>query len=188
MNRNRMLLSALLMEAVLALAALILARLILGRVFPWPMFIHGWGLLLGTLAAIPPAAVVSTMWLPPFTGIAVVRRVRDRMLQRLAPLARPLMQARWYDLLVVACCAGVGEELFFRGLLQSAIGILPAALVFGLFHALTISYFLFATAMGLYFSLLYISSGNLVVAILAHIVYDIFALYLLRGTLHPHDG
>lgn len=68
---------------------------------------------------------------------------------------------------MLALGAGVGEETLFRGFLQSAAiqglaGALPAELatgfglaavsvVFGLLHALTPSYFLFASAAGFVF-------------------------------------
>lgn len=37
-------------------------------------------------------------------------------------------------LAVLAVSAGLGEEVFFRGALQSAIGLVPTALIFGLAH------------------------------------------------------
>lgn len=68
---------------------------------------------------------------------------------------------------LLALGAGVGEETLFRGFLQSAAiqglaGVLPAefatacglaaaSVVFGALHALTPSYFLFATAAGFVF-------------------------------------
>ncbi|MBY0402916.1 MAG: CPBP family intramembrane metalloprotease [Cyanobacteria bacterium] len=36
--------------------------------------------------------------------------------------------------LLIALCAGLGEEMLFRGLLQPALGLLPAAILFGLMH------------------------------------------------------
>lgn len=185
MNARRFLFWAMAMELILVVLAVVLARIFLGRLFPWPLSLDPRDGLLGLVAAVPPAVLVGALWLPPLAHIGAVRRMREGILDRLAPiLATPLAATSWTGMTGIAVCAGVGEELFFRGLLQSTMGILPSALVFGLFHVLTLSYFLFATAMGLYFSLLLVWSGNLLPVIVAHAAYDVFALYLLRGKLH----
>ncbi len=185
MSARRFLLWAIATELSLVILAVVLARIFLGRLVPWPLSLDPRDALLGLLAAIPPAILVGALWLPPLAHIAAVRRIRDRILDRLAPmLAPPLAATHWTGMTGIAVCAGVGEELFFRGLLQSTLGTVPSAVVFGVFHALTLTYFLFATAMGLYFSLLLVWSGNLLLVIVAHAAYDVFALYLLRGKLH----
>lgn len=41
---------------------------------------------------------------------------------------------RWQDRLFLSVCAGVGEEIFFRGALQHWLGIVPTAVVFVAIH------------------------------------------------------
>ncbi len=110
-------------------------------------------------------------------------------------LGKSLSQCTWWDLAALALLAGLGEELLFRGVLQPWIGrwnpwggIIIVNLLFGLAHAITPSYFLFATGIGLYFSWLYagfpdihhgVGSPNLVRPIVAHAVYDFLAFLLL---------
>jgi len=41
---------------------------------------------------------------------------------------------KWYDIVFFSLCAGIGEELFFRGALQQYWGIWPTAIFFILIH------------------------------------------------------
>lgn len=89
---------------------------------------------------------------------------------------------------LVALLAGLGEELLMRGVLQGWLaGQLPiewaivlAALVFGLAHFLSGFYFLFATLIGIWLGLVYHLTGNLLVVVLAHALYDwaVIRIYL----------
>lgn len=80
----------------------------------------------------------------------------------------------------VALMAGIGEELLFRGVIQAGLsGLLGpvtalalSSLVFGLAHALTVAYFILTCLMGLYLGWLYQASGNLLVPIAVHFLYD----------------
>ncbi|MEA5445362.1 CPBP family intramembrane glutamic endopeptidase [Gammaproteobacteria bacterium AB-CW1] len=91
--------------------------------------------------------------------------------------------------LPLALLAGVGEELLFRGVAQTWLqehtapwlAILIPAVVFGLLHFLSTAYFILATLMGIYMGLLYYWSGNLLLPILVHFLYDWVAIsYYLR--------
>jgi membrane protease YdiL (CAAX protease family) len=103
-----------------------------------------------------------------------------------------------WQLLVVALLAGVGEELFFRGLLQGglfawlqphvtehlalAISLGVASLLFGLLHPITRTYAILCMLVGLYLGGIWIVTGNLLAPIMVHALYDFLALvYLLRG-------
>jgi uncharacterized protein len=91
------------------------------------------------------------------------------------------------ELLLLAACAGVGEEALFRGVIQAALlDRLPAwvalaltALLFGAAHALSAAYAVLATLMGLYLGGLQLAGDNLLVPILTHGLYDLVALRLL---------
>ena len=64
------------------------------------------------------------------------------------------MHAR-HDLLGISCLAGLGEEMFFRGWVQDLFAqamplnwaIVAAALLFGLMHAITLTYALLAASL-----------------------------------------
>jgi membrane protease YdiL (CAAX protease family) len=91
---------------------------------------------------------------------------------------------------MVAVLAGVGEELLFRGVVQAklidwtspAIGVVIGSLLFGAMHALSKTYFVLATLIGLCFGWLAWHYHDLVAPIVAHTVYDFVALlYLSRA-------
>lgn len=100
-------------------------------------------------------------------------------------LGGPLSRMYWYDLMLIAALAGFGEELLFRGVLQpwlaqinETFGLIATNILFGLAHAITPVYVLFATGVGFYMSWLADHPGgrNLLRPILTHAVYDWIAL------------
>ena len=92
-----------------------------------------------------------------------------------------------FDLAAISLSAGFGEETLFRGVLQSSLNrwvavrlaLVLASLLFGLVHWITPTYAVLATLMGAYLGWLYIASGNLLVPILVHALYDFVALALV---------
>jgi hypothetical protein len=90
-------------------------------------------------------------------------------------------------LVAVALLAGLGEEALFRGVLQPALAThLPVAaavaitaVAFGVAHWITPTYALLAAIVGIYLGGLLVLSGNLLVPVVAHGLYDIVALALL---------
>jgi uncharacterized protein len=143
--------------------------------------------LLGLAATLPPAGI---FWLclrcpwGPFTEIA---KITD---ETLVPLFR---SCRIYELAVIAALAGLGEEMLFRGVIQTAaaqeiggqhgvwIGLFIASALFGLLHPVTPMYAVLAGLIGLYFGWLLLASGSLLVPVIAHGVYDFLALlYLVK--------
>jgi hypothetical protein len=93
------------------------------------------------------------------------------------------------DLALISLFAGVGEELLFRGLIQTAlgawfspaVGLVAASLLFGLAHPLTPVYAVVTALAGVYLGGLFLACDNLLVPIVTHAVYDFLALlYLLR--------
>jgi hypothetical protein len=165
------------------------ATLLLGLVLGWatgvlrPQSLRltptdaAWG-----FAAVVP--MLSLLWLAP-----------DLRRQVVELLGRSLAACRWYDLAALALLAGLSEEILFRGVLEPWLGrvdawfgFVAANLLFGVAHAVTPRYLLFATGVGLYFSLL--SRGrpgaegafgefNLLRPIIAHSVYDGIAFALI---------
>lgn len=110
-------------------------------------------------------------------------------------LGASLAACRWYDLAALALLAGLSEELLFRGVLEPWIGrwdpwvgLVAANVLFGLAHAITPTYFLFAALVGVYFSLLCRGwpdlrwgweEANLLRPVVAHAVYDWIAFQLV---------
>ena len=162
-----------LIEGGTVLGALALAALV--GIDPWERF--QWRLdavgigLIGTL--------------PLFAVYFVARGTRSVAVEL---MGQPLSRCTWYDLLLLALLAGVGEELLFRGVLQPSlgkisplVGLLGANLLFGIVHAVTPVYALLATGIGIYFSWLIYGFGepNVLRAMVAHGVYDFVAFLLI---------
>jgi membrane protease YdiL (CAAX protease family) len=115
-----------------------------------------------------------------------LRRLMVEIDRLLVPFLSRLTVA---DFAVVAILAGFGEEGLFRGLLQGWLaeslspvaGLVIASTLFGLLHFVTPAYALLAGLLGLYLGILYLVTGNLVVPIVVHALYDFLALlYLVR--------
>lgn len=84
------------------------------------------------------------------------------------------------EVLVLAVCSGIAEEIFFRGVLLPELGLVVSSALFGLLHPLGIAYVLWATAAGAGFGALYLATGSLVAPALAHGTYNLIALGYLR--------
>lgn len=88
------------------------------------------------------------------------------------------------DVLWLSILAGVGEEALFRGVLQPFLGqytgpvasILIVGAVFGLIHAISLTYAVYAGIFGVALGALFHWQGNLAVPITVHAAYDFFAL------------
>lgn len=120
---------------------------------------------------------------------AWVRELRDLVETALVPLFR---NAPAGTVFLVSLLAGVGEELLFRGVIQGGLtgplgpwpALILASLLFGVMHALTRAYFIIATLMGFYLGWIYLRTGNLLIPILIHFLYDwvVLRYYLARQT------
>jgi len=102
-------------------------------------------------------------------------------------LKRNTVQDLLLNLVLVAAFAGVGEELFFRGVLQRLFiklfknpwaGILVTAFIFSAIH-LQFYGFIPRFILGILLGLLYWYSGSLWPAIIAHFAYDAFAVVMI---------
>jgi membrane protease YdiL (CAAX protease family) len=181
LTRKRFLGSLYLTELVLVLLSLGVARLVEGRYLPFAVQWSAEALLLGLLSAVPLALLILLASYGPVSRITLIEQAMNRITDRLRQvLGASIRSLTAVDIVLLSLAAGVAEELFFRGLLQSYIGVIGSALVFGLLHALTPAYFVMATAIGLYFGYLYEIGGNLLIPMAGHAMYDIFALYLLQ--------
>jgi hypothetical protein len=91
------------------------------------------------------------------------------------------------NLLFIAVFAGVGEELFFRGILQRIFikmfknpwaGIIVTAIIFSAIH-LQFYGFIPRFILGVLLGMIYWYSGSIWPAIIAHFAYDAFAVVLI---------
>ena len=160
----------------------------------------GWLLGVATVSRIDwnVAAIATSIpaMLPPLGLLVLAIYLPWRPAQSLLNLARRLARELLgghglIGLALVSIAAGFGEELLFRGAIQTwlvgKMGVWPAialaSLLFGLAHPLSRAYFVVATLIGLYLGWLYHSLGNLLVPCLVHAGYDLVALVvLLRPT------
>lgn len=147
-------------------------------------------LLLGAAAALVPLGGVAAVIAFPRGPFASLVRLVDRLL---VPFFRDWTP---WEMLLVSLAAGVGEELLFRGVVQAALtrwttagtGLALAGIAFGLVHFLSATYFVLASFMGWYLGWLWDWSGNLLVPMTTHAVYDfVVLLYVRRRGRHVPD-
>jgi uncharacterized protein len=186
-DRERFLAIALVFEGSLVILALVL----------------GWIFRIDVLAGLKPSLAATWVGLggaiPPFVLLLISERFKFAPLERikellLETLGPSLAACRWYDVVLLAAFAGVGEEFLFRGLVQPlferwtlgtghafATGLTLSNVIFGLLHFITPTYALLAGLMGAYFGLLLDATGsrNLLGPILAHSLYDYLAFLMV---------
>ena len=138
--------------------------------------------LLGLLASAPLLLMIPLLEISWTSSLPILRHLQRDLRVSVLPLVRHVMLS---EVVVVACLAGLSEEIFFRGVLQDEIGIGLASLAFGLLHALSVAYVLWATVVGVYLGWLTQWSGNLWLAIVAHSVVDFVGLWYLRYIVAP---
>lgn len=154
----------------------------------------GQGLAIGAAAAIPILIAIELIeridWEP-------IRQLKE--LEHL-PIVSALLRLSWLELIAISIAAGVGEELLLRGWLMAWISgpldeaspsivlgaLATSSIVFGLMHLITPTYAVIATFIGFYLGALALWTGNLLVPIAAHAVYD--AVHLLLAKRHQQKS
>lgn len=140
--------------------------------------------VIGLLATVPLLLLFIIMMSAYGNRISVLGNLKQIMLQ---DVRRVFIQARFADLLAIAVAAGVAEEVLFRGVIQTQFGLLPASILFGLVHFVTLAYAVVATLMGVYIGLVFSFFDSLFAVILLHALYDLFALtYIRYQTVESH--
>jgi uncharacterized protein len=178
---------AVLVEGGLVLLSIALAGLFgvsLAEQMPANGVAFAWAVGRGLLVAATMLVVFFVLYRLPFEEFRRLREQVEWLVRQLFPAGNVAQFA------LVALLAGVGEELLFRGVLQSLViswtsptaGLVLASLLFGLAHSLSRLYFILATLIGLLLGALTLYFNDLVAPITAHAVYDFIALaYLARG-------
>jgi CAAX protease family protein len=137
---------------------------------------------LGLLAALPPLLVIPLLEWRVDRYVPGLRGLRQSIHLVLAPLVGRMPFA---EVLALSALAGVSEEVFFRGVLQRELGVILASLIFGLFHAVSLPYVLWAAAVGGYLGCLAQWHGNLSAPIVAHTMIDVVGLLYIRHVVTP---
>ena len=138
--------------------------------------------LRGLIACVPMIVLLVGFYESIWQPLVNLRHEVEKVVQEL------FAGCRWFELALVSIAAGIGEEVLFRGALQPLaiqwstpwIGIIAVALLFGLAHAITPAYFIAATIIGAYFGWLAWAYQDLLAPIVAHAVYDLFALLFIQ--------
>ncbi|WP_347246567.1 CPBP family intramembrane glutamic endopeptidase [Thermogutta sp.] len=180
---------------LVAIAAGWVFRLPLWEVVHWQLSALGEG----AMATLPMLLLLPAVRHMPGRAF---RELRYLMTQRIAPLFRSATIA---EIALISSVAGIGEEAFFRGIVQrglahmlgrasemaptdlaTILGVLAAALLFGLAHPLSRTYVILTAILGVYLGFLFATTGNLLVPMVAHALYD-FVTVLYLTHFWPRD-
>ncbi len=175
-SRHSILAIALLVEGGAAVLALILARYFNIGIFPLSKNVTV-DLLLGTAAALPPFLFFMFSVSIKAEKLPLIGPLRHKVITEIKDMFDSMSVA---DLVVISLLAGIGEEMIFRGVLQTRFGIVIASIVFGLMHSVSVAYVVVTIIMGLYIGIIFESTGSLLVPIQLHFVYDLAALVYLK--------
>ena len=99
-----------------------------------------------------------------------IYELRTLVYNHIAPL---FSQLTLVDILLIAASTGFCEEIFFRGVLQSELGILGASLLFGMIHCASLGmlpYAMWTFVAGVFLGYLYLWTGSLWAPIWAHAI------------------
>ena len=137
---------------------------------------------LGMIAAVPPLLIILLLELHVDRYMPGLRGLRQSIHLVLAPLVGRM---RFAEILALSALAGMSEEVFFRGVLQREAGVILTSVIFGLFHAVSLPYVLWAAAVGGYLGWLAQWHGDLSAPIVAHTMIDIAGLLYIRHVVAP---
>ncbi len=96
------------------------------------------------------------------------------------------LNLKWYDVIIISVCAGVGEEILFRGAIQPLFGIVLTSIFFVAIHGYLNPMNWRISIYGLYMTMVIILLGYLsqeygiYTAIAAHTVIDIILLNYIK--------
>ncbi len=146
-------------------------------------------LALGFAGTVP---LLLAFWWMYRSSLPAFKRIRVFLIETLGPT---IAQTRWYDVVLLAILAGLCEEVFFRGFLQVwlsqwgvEVGLIASSIVFGLVHAITLTYFLLTLLAGLYLGAVFLlCDSNLLAPMLVHALYDYVAFVVIIKAARKHQ-
>jgi membrane protease YdiL (CAAX protease family) len=183
---TRILLFAFLGEGGLLLAG-VLWMLWRGLPLTWGEPVRATAVGLLTACGLAAVQYVLLRHAPDIGPVRALRRLYREMLWPLFRASTPI------EIVAISVLAGVGEEVFFRGAMQPAWGLIITSLLFGACHVggrLTVPLGIWAACTGALLGWLAIATGGLTAPIIAHAAYDALALSYIRWgpRLHADDG
>ncbi len=137
----------------------------------------GWGVAWG-VALLVAAWVLSFLYIIATEGTAGLSGALNST-EESSPVVTGLLSVlNWPLAILIATCAAVGEEIFFRGVLQRWVGPWWQAVFFGITHAGygTLFQVLWPFAAGVVFGRIILNGRSLITVIVAHFVFDIVQL------------
>jgi hypothetical protein len=152
-------------------------------------FVLGVAALILALPFVGWAGEINNQLIPENTNIGKwMKSMEEAAAQQMSfMLKKEKLSDLFLNLLFVAVFAGIGEELFFRGVLQRLLiklfknawaGIIVAAFIFSAFH-LQFYGFIPRFILGVLLGFIYWYSGSLWPAIIAHFAYNAFAVIVI---------
>jgi membrane protease YdiL (CAAX protease family) len=168
--------------AALLFAAAVLGTLVGGR----ETFALGDSALFSLFVGVITACATVVLGVFLYRLLPALRRISDELGPRLVD------GARRRDLVLVSVFSGVGEEAFFRGALQPALGIVATSLLFGALHVGPDRRFfvwtLWAVGAGFLFGFLYEWTGGLLAPVTAHVLHNAATLLLWKRSRRKSSG
>lgn len=161
--------------------------LVLGAVIslfynPWSWFGHS-GILALPLGVVIGAVIYTLMFFVSRSSSVMVDSIKE-LLRILHALFKDFT---WTQIIIISLLAGIGEELLIRGALQTYLvqvsspflGMFLASFIFGLLHFLSKIYVFITFVIGFIFALLFHFTDSMLLVMIAHTVYDIFAFAMI---------
>jgi len=173
---SRLLVVALLGEALLASVALV-------WIWTRGLAVESGPLIPGLVFGIATAGVLGAVnyallwWAPSIGPVRSIRRLYAEMLRPLFAAATPV------EVMGVSLAAGLGEELLFRGAVQTEMGLVAASVLFGVAHVGgkdSIVFGVWVALMGALLGNLVDVTNGLLAPVVAHAVYDALAISYIR--------
>lgn len=119
-------------------------------------------------------------------GLLLINILPDSKMDKMLEGALDSLNPQWYHIIFYSFCAGVGEEILFRGAIQSFIQLWPTAIIFVLIHG----YLNFKDKTMFVYGvfLVFISGGfgylhkylGIYAAISAHFIYDVIMFAYMK--------
>lgn len=142
-------------------------------------------IFIGIIGTLPLALM---LWWFTTTTIEPIARFIQSQLDFFAKMAGLFTPFR---IAILSIGAGISEELLFRGVIfvwlhkmaPFIIAIIVTNAIFGVLHMRTVLYAVVAGLVGVYLTMLYVITGNLLTPIVTHILYDAVALEYTRRAI-----
>lgn len=134
-------------------------------------------IIIGTLGALPPLVLFVFLLSEKTENIPLLDSLRKLITTEIRPL---FSQVTVLDICLISLSAGFAEELLFRGILQTKLGMVATSIIFGLLHAANPAYGIFATILGFYIGALFHIYESMLIPVQLHFMYDLGALLYLR--------